>query len=183
METSPALRERQAAALPGLPVHWHDELAGLPVDRPLLLVANEFLDALPIRQFYRRGGRWYERLIGVDGNGQFGFVAATRSTPFPVAVGEVPELPDGTLVELGPAREALVEGLAARLVAQGGLARADRLRQRRAGHDRRHLPGGARATPRSIRFAPGEADLSAHVDFRRTGRAGAWPRVPTSTGR
>ena len=64
VETSPVLRERQAAALPGLPVHWHDELGGVPADRPMLLVANEFLDALPVRQFVRRSGRWHERLVG-----------------------------------------------------------------------------------------------------------------------
>lgn len=166
VETSPALRERQAAALPGLPVHWHDELAGLPADRPLLLVANEFLDALPIRQFHRRDGRWYERLVGVDRDGRFGFVAATRSTPFPAAVGEVPELPDGTLVELGPAREAVVEGLAARLVSQGGLAVLIDY-----GSDAPAMTGDTfQAVRRHAKvdplINPGEADLSAHVDFR-----------------
>ena len=87
VETSLALRERQAAALPGLPVRWHDELAGLPTDRPLLVVANEFLDALPVRQFVRRSGRWHERLIGVDEDGALRFVVAPRATPFPQAVG------------------------------------------------------------------------------------------------
>lgn len=171
VETSPALRERQAAALPGLPVHWHDELAGLPSDRPLLLVANEFLDALPIRQFVRRSGRWYERLVAVDASGAFGFVLATRATPFPEAVGEVrADLADGTLLELAPAREALVEGLAARLAGQGGLALlvdygtdAEVMIGDTFQAVRRH----ARADPL---VAPGEADLSSHVDFRALGR-------------
>ena len=141
VETSPALRERQAAALPGLPVRWHDELAGLPADRPLLLVANEFLDALPVRQFVRRSGRWHERLVGVDEDGAFRFVVAPRATPFPQAVGGVDgELADGTLLELGPAREAVVEAIAARLVAQGGMALLIDYGSDAAAHDRRHVP-------------------------------------------
>ena len=171
VETSPVLRERQAAALRDLPVHWHDELAGLPTDRPLLLVANEFLDALPIRQFVRRSGRWYERLVAVARDGTFGFVLATRATPFPEAVGEVPaELPDGTLVELAPAREALVEGLALRLSAQGGLALlidygADTALM--TGDTFQAVLRHARADPL---VAPGSADLSSHVAFRALGR-------------
>ena len=166
VETSPALRERQAAALPGLPVHWHDDLAGLPRDRPLLLVANEFLDALPIRQFHKRGGRWFERLVGVDADGRFGFVAATRSTPFPAAAGVTPDLPDDTLLELGPARAAFAEDVALRLVGQGGLALLIDY-----GSDAPAMTGD---TFQAVRHhakvdplvEPGCADLSAHVDFR-----------------
>ena len=171
VETSPALRERQAANLPGLPVRWHDELAGLPLDRPLLLVANEFLDALPIRQFVRKAGRWYERLVAVDASGAFGFVLATRATPFPDAVGAVrSDLPDGTLVELAPAREALVETLALRLAAQGGLALLIDY-----GADAAAMTGDTfQAVRRHARVdplvAPGEADLSSHVDFRALAR-------------
>ena len=83
VETSPVLRERQAAALRGLPVRWHDELAGLPADRPLLLVANEFLDALPIRQFVRRSGRWYERLVAVDSRRRVRLRAGDPRDPVP----------------------------------------------------------------------------------------------------
>jgi NADH dehydrogenase [ubiquinone] 1 alpha subcomplex assembly factor 7 len=175
VETSPALRERQAAVLGRLPVRWHDELAGVPQDRPLLLVANEFLDALPIRQFVRRSGRWHERLVAVDEAGAFRFTLAPRSTPFPLVSEGVPEdPPDGTVLELGPAREALAETIAARLVAQGGLALLIDY-----GHDaeaallgdtlqgvRRH----ARVDPLA---APGEVDLSAHVDFGAIGRRAA----------
>ena len=90
---------------------WHDELDGLPEDRPLLLVANEFLDALPVRQFMRRGGRWHERLVDVDEQGHFGFVVARHATPFPEAVGGVVgDAPEGTLLELGPARRGAGRG-------------------------------------------------------------------------
>lgn len=167
VETSPALRERQAATLSGLPVHWHDELAGVPSDRPLLLFANEFLDALPVRQFVRRSGNWHERLVGVDDDGALRFVTSPRATPFPQAVGGIDErLAEGALLELGPAREALVEAIAARLVPQGGMALLVDY-----GSDTPVMTGDTfRAVSRHAAadplLAPGKVDLSAHVDFR-----------------
>ena len=163
VETSPVLRDRQAAALPDLPVFWHDALEGVPDDQPLLLLANEFLDALPIRQFVLRDGRWHERLVGVDDRGEFRFVLAPRATP----LGEHrPDLgdaaPDGSVLELGPTRDAFAEMIALRIAAQGGLAllvdyggeiAADTLR---AVH--RHVA----VDPL---LAPGQSDISAHVDF------------------
>lgn len=167
METSPVLRERQAAALQGLPVFWHDTIDGLPGDRPLLLVANEFLDALPVRQFVRRAARWHERLVGVDEEGSLRFVVARHATPFPEAVaGVTGDAPEGTVLELGPARQALMETIARRVVEQSGVAilidygsapeapMADTFRA-----VRRH----AAVDPLQ---APGQADLSAHVDFQ-----------------
>lgn len=171
VETSPALRERQAAALPGLPVHWHDELAGIPSDAPLLLVANEFLDALPIRQFVRHRGGWRERLVALDEEGAFAFALAPRSTPFPAVTAEgADDLPEGALLELGPAREALAEGIGARLAAQGGMALLIDY-----GSDQPFMTGDTFQAVRRHRKvapleAPGEADLSAHVDFRAVAR-------------
>lgn len=187
VETSPRLRERQAAALPGLPVHWHDELAGIPEDAPLLLVANEFLDALPIRQFVRHGGGWRERLIGIDEASAFRFTLAPRTTPFPeIAAEGADSLPEGTLLELGPAREALAEALAGRLAAQGGMALLIDY-----GSDAPFMIGDTfQAVRRHLKVdpleAPGEADLSAHVDFRAVARravaAGAVAYGPVSQG-
>jgi SAM-dependent MidA family methyltransferase len=175
VETSPVLRERQAAALERLPVRWHDELAGVPQDRPALLVANEFLDALPIRQFVRRSGRWHERLVAVDETGDFRFVLAPRPTPFPlVAEGDPEDPPDGTVLELGPAREALAEAIAARVVAQSGLALlidyGDDADTAMLGDTLQAVRRHARIDPLA---APGEVDLSAHVDFGAIGRRAA----------
>lgn len=167
VETSPALRERQAACLRGLAVRWHDDLKSVPGGAPWLLVANEFLDVLPIRQFVRQGHRWHERLVGIDEDGGFGFVLASRSTPLASAAAEA--LPEGTVLELGPAREAMVEMVAGRLAAEGGLALfvdygsggplmvGDTFQ---AVHRHRTV------NPLS---APGEVDLSAHVDFTGLG--------------
>jgi NADH dehydrogenase [ubiquinone] 1 alpha subcomplex assembly factor 7 len=174
VETSPVLRERQAAALAGLPVHWHDELAGVPADRPVLLVANEFLDALPVRQFVRRSGRWHERMVAVDDTGELRFAVAPRATPFPEAIGGVDaDTAEGTVLELAPAREALAEAIGLRLVAQGGMALlidygSDR--EVMTGDSLRAVRRHAGADPLA---APGEADLSTHVDFRAVARRGA----------
>ena len=62
VETSPRLREAQAAKLGDAGVTWHEDVGALP-EAPMILLANEFLDALPIRQFIRRGAAWYERFV------------------------------------------------------------------------------------------------------------------------
>lgn len=76
VEISPVLREAQERTLAGAgrPVRWHESLSGVPVDRPVILLANEFLDALPVRQFVRRGGGWRERMVGLGEGGRFVFV-------------------------------------------------------------------------------------------------------------
>ena len=68
VETSPALRERQRAALTGsgVPVAWHERLDEVPAG-PILLIANEFLDALPITQLVRTPQGWHERQVGLEG--------------------------------------------------------------------------------------------------------------------
>ena len=166
VETSPVLRARQATALAAASVSWHGELATVPPDLPLLLVANEFLDALPIRQFVRHRGRWHERLIAVDDVGGFRFVLAGRATPFPHNPNDGwDDLADGTVLELGPARDALAQQIAARIVAQGGLALiVDYGRAATA------MLGDTLQAVREHRvvdplLSPGEADLSADVDF------------------
>ena len=160
VETSPVLRERQAAALPDLPVFWHDALEGVPDDQPLLLLANEFLDALPIRQFVQRDGRWHERLVGVDDRGEFRFVLAPHATP----LGEVGTdwAVDDLVFELGPAREAFVEMIALRIAAQGGLALLVDYGGEVASDSLRAVHRHAAVDPL---LAPGQSDLSAHVDF------------------
>ena len=143
VETNPTLRERQAAVLTG-PAGTLARRAHRAADgRPLLLVANEFLDALPVRQFVRQSGRWHERLIGVDENGAFGFVVAPRPTPFPQVVGGVEgEHPDGTLIELGPTRRSDRRKHRCGAGGPGRLGAAVDYRQRRHPDDRRHFPRG-----------------------------------------
>ncbi|MES2146582.1 MAG: SAM-dependent methyltransferase, partial [Pseudomonadota bacterium] len=144
VETSPALRSIQSAAVPG--AHWHETIDELP-DAPLLLAANEFLDALAIRQFV--GG--VERKIGIIGGG----LAFDR---------------DGAIVERSPARSAAVTSIAAKLVRSGGAALIVDY-----GHSK-SAPGDTLQAVRGHAFAPlladpGEQDLTAHVDFEAVAAA------------
>lgn len=121
VETSPVLRRVQAERLTTLDrLHWHDDLAEVPGGRPLLVIANELFDALPVRQFIKEPGGWHEIEVALDAQRRLCF---TRSTdPSPLS-GRLPEdLPPGSVHELSPAREALMAALAERLSRQQGLA-------------------------------------------------------------
>ena len=123
VETSPVLRRLQTERLQHVGARWHDRLATVPTDAPMLLVANEFLDALPVRQFVRLGDVWRERVVGLDGDGDLAFGLDARAmnvdAPAPWAGGG---WAPGVVVEFGPAREAVADEIAARVAAQGGLA-------------------------------------------------------------
>lgn len=170
VETSPRLREQQRAQLPG--AAWHDRVEDLPPG-PLLLLANEFLDALPVRQFVRRGNGWTERFV--DG-------AAFAEQPV-----SAPDLDagDGELLEVcEPARE-IVQFLGARLATDGGAALfLDYGPAASApGDSLQALREGRAADPLQ---RPGEADLTAHVDFAALARvaraAGAAVHGPAPQG-
>jgi len=138
VETSPVLREAQAKAVPN--AAWHDEPASLP-DAPALLVANEFLDALPVRQF----ADGIERKVTVVAGG----LAFDR---------------DGEIVESSPARAEAVAKIARRLVLSGGAALIFDYGHPKSG------PGDTLQALHAHGFAPvldgpGEQDLTAHVDF------------------
>jgi SAM-dependent MidA family methyltransferase len=160
VETSPILRGEQAKAVPN--AEWSLDLIGVEEDTPLLVVANEFFDALPIRQLVKTEMGWRERLV------------ACQDTLFLPIVGDrgfdqiIPHhlrgADPGSILETSPASLAVLRALAARLMAQGGAALiidygyegpaiGDTLQAVR-GHDY--------ANPFDT---PGEADLTAHVDF------------------
>ena len=160
VEASPPLRAAQAQALQGYEPQWVDHVGALP-DGPLFLVANEFLDALPIRQFLRQGDGWTERLVGArDGALHFGLGAAH---PQPALAHRLADTRDGDLVELGAAGVAVVETVARRMAARGGAAViVDYGDWRSLGDTLQALRGHA---PQDPLTDPGQADLTAHVDF------------------
>ena len=160
VETSPQLRDMQRAVVPQ--ATWHDDLSTLPDHGPVLLVANEFLDALPVRQLIRTDNGWRERMVGlVDGR----LAPVVGQAPMDAAVPEARrDLPVGTLIETSPAAAAVVHEVAGRLVKQGGAALFIDY-----GHDEVRT-GSTLQAVRAHRhvdpFAqPGECDLTAHVDF------------------
>ncbi|PIO97129.1 class I SAM-dependent methyltransferase [Pleomorphomonas carboxyditropha] len=172
VEISPELRRRQAACLTGFasPV-WHDRIDELP-DGPLLVVANEFFDALPIRQFVLSERGWRERVVGLDeaGNLAFGIGAAAPDLALlPPGAGEADV---GAVAEINRPAEAILATLAHRLVRHGGAALI---------FDYGHVKSGFGETLQAVRAhhyaeplsEPGECDLTAHVDFDRLAQAAA----------
>lgn len=154
VERSPALRNRQRRTLTGRDIRWHDSLASVP-GGPAIVIANEFLDALPIRQ-WQFTDRWNERRIGLV-DGTFGFVLAParREIPAPATA--------GSIYEDSPAVDAVVGAIATRLARDGGAALLIDYGYA-AGHGdtlqavRRHASVAALE-------APGTRDLTAHVNF------------------
>ncbi|MBA2934894.1 SAM-dependent methyltransferase [Sphingomonas sp. CGMCC 1.13654] len=157
VETSPLLREAQRRAVPG--ATHHDGIDTLPTDRPLIVVANEFFDALPIRQIVRTEAGWRERMVDCDGDR---FVPTVGAQRFDAVVPDA--VSDGDVIETSPASVAILRDLAARIVAQGGALLAIDY-----GYEG-PLAGDTLQALRRHRFAdpfaaPGEQDLTAHVDF------------------
>jgi NADH dehydrogenase [ubiquinone] 1 alpha subcomplex assembly factor 7 len=168
IEASPALRVRQKATLAPYPVQWADSIDTLP-EAPLFLLANEFFDALPIRQFQRHGDGWQERLVGErDGQLAFGLATPTRMAALEHRLAEtVP----GDIVETCAPAQAIVAGLADRIGRHGGAALL-------IDYGDWHSRGDTLQALRRHAFAdpladPGEADLTAHVDFEALAQAAA----------
>lgn len=180
IETSARLRGIQARALDGaapVPVCWHDSLATVP-DGPMIFLANEFLDALPIRQFIRQPGGWAERFVR---HGAFVAVPASFPPGHPAGMRAVPE--GGVLETCQPALD-FTQALAARLrYASGAALLIDYGYDAPAwGDSLQALRGGRPADPL---HDPGTADLTAHVDFRSIAQRAAqcagvdvWGSVP-----
>ncbi|MTJ03173.1 MAG: class I SAM-dependent methyltransferase [Sediminimonas qiaohouensis] len=169
VEASPALREAQAHALSGYDATWYDSAADLP-DLPLFLVANEFFDALPIRQFIRDGDGWRERRIGADEDGALTF-GLTDATPQPALAHRIADTRDGDLIETCAPGTAIAATIGARIAARGGTALIiDYGEWRSLGDTFQALRGHAHADPLE---APGTADLTAHVDFESLASAAA----------
>ena len=164
VEGSQALREKQVSTLGS--ARFHDSLDSLPADRPLLVVANEFLDALPIRQLVKTPEGWRERMVALDGEN---FVFAAGPNPMDEAVpAERRDTPVGTVIETCPAAAALAGALGERLCAQGGAALFIDYGhlQPRTGETLQALQAHRKV---GVFEAPGEMDLTAHVDFATFG--------------
>ncbi|TAK48311.1 MAG: class I SAM-dependent methyltransferase [Xanthobacteraceae bacterium] len=187
VDINPALRAAQEATLAPVkvPVSWHDSLDSVP-DGPLIVLANEFFDALPIHQAVRLGSGWYERVVAIDDKDQFAY--GTARLPLPRFDLLVPRLaqaaPTGSIFEWRP--DGAMMALARRVRTEGGAALII---------DYGHARGNVGDTFQAIvhhAFAdplqtPGEADLTAHVDFealaRAAGDVGARVHGPVEQGR
>ena len=177
VEASASLRAVQRATLAGFRVTWYDRAEDLP-QAPLFLLANEFFDALPIRQFSREGAGWAETMVGA----QKGVLAFGRGAAVAVAAlaHRLQATPPGTVVEICPAAPAIIDAISARISALGGLALViDYGGWISQGDTFQALRAHQFCSPLA---APGEADLTAHVDFEALARAAGCAHAYTSQG-
>jgi SAM-dependent MidA family methyltransferase len=157
VETSPALRSRQAECLSVYEPVWHESIEDVP-QGPSLFVMNEFFDALPIRQFVTTDAGLAELCVGIDPESDRLAFVMERAIKYPLPDGR------GLILETCPAALAIVRELSARIARHGGAALIVDY-----GYD---TPGGG-GTFQAVKahaYAdpladPGEADLTAHVDF------------------
>jgi NADH dehydrogenase [ubiquinone] 1 alpha subcomplex assembly factor 7 len=164
VETSPLLREHQARAIAAWSPQWHGALAQVP-DGPAFVVANEFFDALPVRQYQRGEAGWHERLVTATKTGELAFTLSPRLGIDPVLPPAFAHARPGAVVEVSPAATGVMRALADRLVRAGGAALVIDYGHATsaAGETLQAVKGHAYADP----FAePGLADLTAHVDFQ-----------------
>ncbi len=186
VEASPLLRAVQRQTLGDAAPEFVADFDAVP-DGPLLLIANEFFDALPVRQLVRGRADWAERLVAVDDSGRLVFADSRESR---LAGALVPpglrDSPPGTVVEICPSGVALAGAIAARLARHCGAALLIDYGSASS------VPGITLAAVREHRPAdvladPGSADLSAHVDFAAlaaaANAAGAETYGPVAQGR
>lgn len=168
VETSGRLRHEQQRRLrgAGIATDWADSFTDIP-PAPSLIVANEFFDCLPIRQFVRTATGWRERLVGLDASGDsLAFVEAATPPLATLSLPDTDQIAKGAIYETGEAAEQMVDEIASALVAHGGRALII---------DYGHLGAGAGETLQAVRrhaswpvlAAPGRADITAHVNFDR----------------
>ncbi|WP_417523039.1 class I SAM-dependent methyltransferase [Marinovum sp.] len=160
VEASPLLRTRQEETLAGFDVTWVDHVTDLP-QAPLWLVANEFFDALPVRQFERQGDGWCERRVGA----RDGALTLGRTEPTAVAAlaHRLGDTRDGDIVEIAPSLPPIAEAIGQRIADHGGAALIiDYGDWRSLGDTLQALHRHQRVDPLAH---PGAADLTTHVDF------------------
>ncbi|HWE06687.1 MAG TPA: SAM-dependent methyltransferase [Rhizomicrobium sp.] len=186
VETSPALEAAQREQLRDAPAatRWVSQWDAIACDRPLFLLANEFFDALPIRQFVMTQKGWCERMVIVNAAGDLAFALAPISTPLDIPVERGAAEP-GAVYETSPAAQGLVEEASRAIAACGGGALFIDYGHEGCGFGDT-LQAVSRHRQAGILDAPGESDLSAHVDFaalaRIASKAGAHAYGPIGQG-
>ena len=174
VETSPVLRAKQLETLGGQAA-WHERLESVP-EGPAIFVANEFFDAIPIRQYEKRLGRWYERVMGLKDD-------TLTINLGPAGLGPLGN--DGDIIEPAPIRTAIAMAIGKRLAKQPGAALII---------DYGHLVSAAGDTLQAMKShgfvavteTPGECDITSHVDFEALAkalRAGGAETLPPITQR
>lgn len=160
VESSATLRALQAGKLDAV---WHERLADVP-QGPILLVANEFFDALPIHQFIREEDGWKERHVGLDENGKLTLLAGPAGPEAALIPNVLQAVAPGAVVELCPGGLAIMSDIARRIAGHGGAALIIDYGYARSAPGE-SLQAVRRHQPVDILDRPGESDLTAHVNF------------------
>ncbi|NVK20039.1 MAG: SAM-dependent methyltransferase [Methylocystaceae bacterium] len=171
VEISPTLKEKQKDSLQDYKVNWHESVMTIP-DGPAIFLANEFFDALPVRQFEKGEKGWAERFVDLDPDGEgLRFVlktdeAATMLMPSTLKDQET----QGSLFETSLVAQAIALGLAERIKDQGGsiLAIDYGYEQSAFGESLQALKDHKFT---DVLATPGEADVTAHVNFETLARS------------
>jgi len=171
VETSERLRnvQRQTLVRAKQRINWHDAFEEIPSGFTLM-VANELFDAIPIRQFVKTPQGFMERLVGLDETGALAFGLGPGAFDASLLPIEESRVPDGQVFEISPARTAVMQAVATKIVRDGGTALTI---------DYGHLITGFGDTLQAVfqhQFdpplqRPGEADLTSHVDFQALAEA------------
>ena len=167
VEMSPVLRERQRETLAavGVEPHWHDRI-DQALDGPAIVIANEFLDALPLDQFVRTPEGWRERLVGLDDEGRLAFgLAGEPDNSLSVAA------PASSVLEQPAAALEAIAAVARHVATQGGVGLFIDYGPARSGFGDT-LQALKRHAFVDVLAEPGDADLTVHVDFARMAQAG-----------
>lgn len=168
VEASPRLRARQAETLRGHAVEWVERIEALPPG-PLIALGNEFIDALPIRQFVRTPDGIAERMVGLDSAGTLAFGLRPGARLDARGEARLAAAPLGAVLEACPLGLSIAATLSARIAMSGGAALLVDY-----GHAGERERGGGfgdtlqalyRRAFDDVLAHPGEADLTAHVDF------------------
>ncbi len=171
IEASPVLAAMQRDRLGdcGVPVRWVGEMSQIAHDRPSFVIANEFLDAFPVQQFVMTDAGWRERVVTADADDALSFAWAPVPASFRVPTQRGPANP-GAIYEVSPAAAAVVEDIARGIASASGAALFIDYGYTAEGFgDTLQAVGKHRFA--DILGAPGEVDLSCHVDFGAMARA------------
>jgi NADH dehydrogenase [ubiquinone] 1 alpha subcomplex assembly factor 7 len=164
VETSPRLLEIQRARLAEYDVlmQWHTSIAELP-SGPAIIIANEFFDALPVQHFVRTEKGWCERLVGLGADGKLTFGLKSHASEIGVAA------PEGSIVEISPKAREIVRAVAGKIAGEGGalLVIDYGYVETQSGETLQAMRNHRFVNPLE---APGESDLTAHVDFAALAR-------------
>ena len=169
VETSERMRAAQAARLAEFKPSWHGGFGEISPG-PLLLVANEFFDALPAHQLVATARGWLERCIDLDDQGRFTFCLAQHRSDLG---SRLPDAPPGTIAEVSPARTELAHAIAGRIARDRGVALVIDYGAWAEGPTGDTLQATRRPAPCDPLDAPGTADLTTHVDFGALAEAAA----------